>query len=44
MIPSFHGEELNHLESASLGADLNSIAISHLEFLSDEGIKAMAQK
>ncbi|CAD8153570.1 unnamed protein product [Paramecium octaurelia] len=44
LIPSFHGEELNHLESAKLGADLGAIAISHLEHLSQEGIKAMAEK
>lgn len=33
LVPSFHGEELNHLESGKMGAELGSIAISHLEFV-----------
>lgn len=30
---AFHGEELNHLESATLGAQLGAISISHLEYV-----------
>ncbi|XP_070559217.1 probable imidazolonepropionase [Ptychodera flava] len=40
---NFHGEELHPMKSAELGAELNARAISHLEEISDEGIKAMAK-
>jgi len=40
---NFHGDELNCTGSAELGADLNAHAISHLEEISDEGIKAMSK-
>jgi len=41
---NFHGEELNNLGSAQMGArELKAEAISHLEEISDEGIKAMAE-
>ncbi|RDD46489.1 putative imidazolonepropionase [Trichoplax sp. H2] len=39
---NFHGEELHPLQSAEMGAKLGARAISHLEMVSDEGIKAMA--
>jgi imidazolonepropionase len=41
---NFHGDELNPTNSAELGADLGAAAISHLECISDQGIKAMAEK
>lgn len=40
---NFHGEELNRLNSAEMGAELGANAISHLEEVSPEGIHAMAQ-
>lgn len=41
---NFHGEELSNLGSAQMGArELKAEAISHLEEVSDEGIKAMAE-
>jgi len=39
---NFHGEELNPLRSAEMGAEIGSVAISHLEHISGEGIRAMA--
>jgi len=33
LIPTFHGEELNHLESASMGAEIGALSISHLEYV-----------
>ncbi|XP_054040402.1 probable imidazolonepropionase isoform X1 [Rissa tridactyla] len=40
---NFHGDELHPMKSAELGAELGARAISHLEEVSDEGIKAMAR-
>ncbi|XP_023345291.1 probable imidazolonepropionase isoform X2 [Eurytemora carolleeae] len=40
---NFHGDELYPLGGAELGAKLGAQAISHLEEISDEGIKAMAE-
>ncbi|RUS88362.1 hypothetical protein EGW08_003874 [Elysia chlorotica] len=40
---NFHGEELNRLHSAEMGAELGALAISHLEEVSPEGISAMAR-
>lgn len=39
---NFHGEELNPLKSAEMGAELGAAAISHLEHVSPEGIRAMS--
>ncbi|XP_072257382.1 probable imidazolonepropionase [Pyxicephalus adspersus] len=39
---NFHGDELNPMNSAELGAELGALAVSHLEEISDEGITAMA--
>jgi hypothetical protein len=33
MIPSFHGDELNNLESGTIGAKVGARAISHLEYV-----------
>eukprot|EP01124_Arcella_intermedia_P031403 TRINITY_DN7071_c0_g1_i2.p1 TRINITY_DN7071_c0_g1~~TRINITY_DN7071_c0_g1_i2.p1 ORF type:complete len:354 (-),score=51.81 TRINITY_DN7071_c0_g1_i2:370-1431(-) len=41
---NFHGDELNYMGSAELGAKLGARAISHLEEISKEGITAMASK
>ena len=41
--PNFHGEELSCLNSAEMGAGLKARAISHLEQVSDDGIKAMSE-
>jgi imidazolonepropionase len=42
---NFHGDELNPLKSAEMGAELDScLGISHLEHVSDEGISKMADK
>lgn len=40
---SFHGDELNPLGSAEMGSEIGAKAISHLEFISSTGIKAMAK-
>ncbi|XP_064632778.1 probable imidazolonepropionase [Lineus longissimus] len=40
---NFHGEELNLLNSAQMGAEIGAMAISHLEEVSDDGIDAMAK-
>ncbi|XP_076448422.1 putative imidazolonepropionase [Babylonia areolata] len=40
---NFHGEELHRLHSAEMGAELGALAISHLEWVSEEGISAMAR-
>ncbi|XP_054154439.1 probable imidazolonepropionase, partial [Oppia nitens] len=40
--PGFHGEELNYLGSAEMAARVNARSVSHLEFIGDEGIKALS--
>ncbi|UJR20713.1 hypothetical protein I4U23_023835 [Adineta vaga] len=40
---NFHGDELNYTGSAEMGAEIGARAISHLECISDEGIRAMAE-
>ncbi|GAB1599070.1 probable imidazolonepropionase isoform X1, partial [Argonauta hians] len=40
---NFHGDELYPLKGAEMGAELEALAISHLEEISDEGMKAMAK-
>ncbi|XP_068163336.1 probable imidazolonepropionase [Antennarius striatus] len=40
---NFHGDELHPMNAAQLGAELGSLAISHLEEVTDEGIAAMAK-
>ncbi|KAG9391201.1 Imidazolonepropionase [Carpediemonas membranifera] len=39
---NFHGDELSNTASAELGAELGACGVSHLECVSDGGIKAMA--
>ncbi|XP_075716228.1 putative imidazolonepropionase [Rhinoderma darwinii] len=39
---NFHGDELNPMNSAELGAELGALAVSHLEEISDQGISALA--
>lgn len=39
---NFHGDELFATKSAEMGASLGAMAISHLEHISEEGIRAMA--
>ena len=39
---NFHAEELNNIGGAEMGAAIGARAMSHLEHISDEGIKAMA--
>ena len=43
MAINFHGDELHPMNSGELGASLGARAISHLEEVSDNGIKAMAE-
>ncbi|MBN3271802.1 HUTI imidazolonepropionase, partial [Polyodon spathula] len=40
---NFHGDELHPMNSAELGAELEALAISHLEEVTDDGIAAMAR-
>ncbi|KAM4035947.1 putative imidazolonepropionase [Anomaloglossus baeobatrachus] len=39
---NFHGDELNPMTAAELGAELGAQAVSHLEEISDAGITALA--
>jgi len=41
---NFHGDELNYTGSCEMGAAIGASAISHVECVSDEGVKAMAEK
>lgn len=40
---NFHADELHPLNGAEMGADLGALAMSHLEEISEAGMKAMAQ-
>ncbi|XP_033880346.3 probable imidazolonepropionase [Acipenser ruthenus] len=40
---NFHGDELHPMNSAELGVELEALAISHLEEVTDNGIAAMAR-
>jgi len=40
---NFHGDEINYIDSGTLGAEVGALAISHLENLDDKGIEAMAK-
>jgi imidazolonepropionase len=41
---NFHGDELNYTGSCEMGADIGATAISHVEHVSEDGIKRMADK
>ncbi|KAG2386188.1 hypothetical protein C9374_002634 [Naegleria lovaniensis] len=41
---NFHGDELNPMGSAELAYELNALAVSHCEHVSDKGIELMAEK
>jgi len=41
---NFHGDELTYVKAGELGGELNALAISHLEHISDEGIISMSKK
>ena len=41
---NFHGDEINPMQSGELAGELNALAVSHLERVSEEGMKAMAKK
>jgi imidazolonepropionase len=41
---NFHGDELHPMQSAELAAEIGALAVSHLEMISDNGIKQMAEK
>lgn len=41
---NFHGDEINLMNSGELAGELNALAVSHLEKVSEEGIKAMAKR
>ena len=40
---NFHAEELNYIGGVEMGAELESMAISHLEEISEDGIRKMAE-
>jgi len=44
LLINFHGDELNPMGSAILGAEIEATAISHLEKIDDIGIHAMSKK
>ena len=33
LIPSFHGDELNNLESGQIAGEVNACAVSHCEYV-----------
>eukprot|EP00029_Vermamoeba_vermiformis_P006214 TRINITY_DN2375_c0_g1_i1.p1 TRINITY_DN2375_c0_g1~~TRINITY_DN2375_c0_g1_i1.p1 ORF type:complete len:427 (-),score=68.94 TRINITY_DN2375_c0_g1_i1:31-1311(-) len=39
---NFHGDELTHIKASELAGELKALAISHVEKVSEEGIKALA--
>ncbi|KAF0977433.1 hypothetical protein FDP41_003425 [Naegleria fowleri] len=41
---NFHGDELNPMGSAELAYELDALAVSHCEHVSDKGIELMAEK
>jgi imidazolonepropionase len=41
---NFHGDELSPIHAAELAGELNALAVSHLEHISEEGIKALAER
>ena len=41
---NFHGDELNFIDSGTLGAEVKATAISHCEHLDEKGIEAMAKE
>jgi len=41
---NFHGDELHAMKSAELGAEIGALGISHLEMISEEGTRLMAEK
>jgi imidazolonepropionase len=41
---NFHGDELSYTGSAELAAELGATTVSHLEWISEAGIQAMAAK
>lgn len=44
LLANFHGDEIEYIDSGTLGAEVGAIGISHLENLDDNGIQAMAEK
>lgn len=42
MMINFHAEELNYIGGVEMGVEIGATAISHLEEISDEGIRQMA--
>mmetsp|Transcript_2100 Transcript_2100/g.7602 ORF Transcript_2100/g.7602 Transcript_2100/m.7602 type:complete len:438 (+) Transcript_2100:2404-3717(+) len=40
---NFHGDELNYMASGELSGEINARSVSHLEHVSEDGIKAMAE-
>ena len=43
LLPAFHGDELNDMNSGVLAARCGAASVSHLEKLNPKGIKAMAE-
>ena len=43
LLANFHGDELSNTNSATMGANINSLAISHLEHITDQGIIDMCK-
>jgi imidazolonepropionase len=43
LLLNFHGDELNPMNSGTLGAELGAHAISHMEKVDEEGMIAMAK-
>jgi len=41
--PHFHGDELSAIHAAELGVTVQARAVSHLEWISEEGIRAMSE-
>uniref|UniRef100_A0A7I4YC18 Probable imidazolonepropionase n=1 Tax=Haemonchus contortus TaxID=6289 RepID=A0A7I4YC18_HAECO len=43
LVANFHAEELTRIGGAEMGAEIEARAMSHLEEISDDGIRAMAK-
>lgn len=44
LLMNFHGDEINPMQSGELAGELGALAVSHLEKVTDKGIKQMAKK
>lgn len=41
--PAFHGDELSAIGAAQMSATVGAKSVSHLEYITEEGVEAMAK-